>query len=275
MTERWTYQRTVELANEIIGQYDAPLTIRQIYYRLVANHGLPNNRSSYNGMDQKLTRAREIGDIDYTRIEDRHRQVLETNGVYEDSEDFYDSLKNYLSNFDYSLSIWNDQPVHVEVWIEKDALSRLIWDIAREYQVTVCPSRGYGSFSYLKKAIDDRFTDDKETIILDFRDHDPSGLQMTEDLERRMVEYSGREVTVKRIALNIDQVRAYDLPPNPVKRADSRTPRYAAQYGSHCWELDALPPDALQDLVRQTILQHIDRRKCQATKRREKEERDE
>ena len=150
----WTYQRTVELANQIVSQYDTPLTIRQIYYRLVANHGLPNTRSSYNGMDQKLTRAREVGDIDYTRIEDRHRQVLETNGFYEDSEDFYNSLKNYLSNFDYTLSVWNDQPVYVEVWVEKDALSRLIWDIAKEYQVTVCPSRGYGSFSYLKKAID-------------------------------------------------------------------------------------------------------------------------
>ena len=161
----------------------------------------------------------------------------------------------------------------MEVWVEKDALSRLIWDIAKEYQVTVCPSRGYGSFSYLKKAIDNRFSDEKETIILDFRDHDPSGLQMTDDLGRRMVEYSGREVPVKRIALNIDQVRAYDLPPNPVKQADSRTPRYATQFGSECWELDALPPDVLQSLVRETITEHIDGKKWQATKGREEKER--
>jgi hypothetical protein len=81
---------------------------------------------------------------------------------------------------------------------------------------------------------------------------------MTVDLRRRAEKYAGRPVSVTRVALNIDQVRKYGLIPNPTKAADSRAKRYREQFGDECWELDALPPDVLRSIVRQSIESFID-----------------
>jgi hypothetical protein len=102
-------------------------------------------------------------------------------------------------------------------------------------------------------------TVDKPIVLLDFRDHDPSVLQMTEDLRTRFGKYAkDQELEVKRIALTIDQVKKHSLIPNPTKRADSRSANYVAEYGDQCWELDAIPPDELQRLVASSIEQYID-----------------
>jgi hypothetical protein len=126
-------------------------------------------------------------------------------------------------------------------------------------------------------AVDDRYAAvDKPIVILDFRDHDPSGIQMTEDLQTRFDRYSdGEEIEVKRVALTIEQVRKYTLVPNPTKRVDSRSPRYVAEFGDQCWELDAILPDELQRLVTATIEQHIDKERWKADLEREAAERKE
>ena len=99
-------------------------------------------------------------------------------------------------------------------------------------------------------------------MILHFADHDPSGLDMTRDLRRRFEEYANAagfdgEIEVERVALTIEQVKKWDLPPNPTKRADARTPAYMAEYGDACLELDAVPPDELRQLIREAIVQHM------------------
>ena len=130
------------------------------------------------------------------------------------------------------------------------------------FRVHVCPSRGYSSYTYIKRvAVDGRFSkvpDAKKIVILDFRDHDPSGIQMTEDLQTRFLRYSDRSIAVKRIALTISQVRKYELIPNPTKIADSRTARYRESFGDKCWELDAIEPQELQEIVRHAIAARIE-----------------
>jgi hypothetical protein len=109
-------------------------------------------------------------------------------------------------------------------------------------------------------AVEDRFVDvEKPIVILDFRDHDPSGLQMTEDLQNRFSRYGGdKDIAVERIALTIDQVREHNLAPNPTKRADPRSPKYVEEFGDECWELDAIEPDELQSIVRGAVERYID-----------------
>jgi hypothetical protein len=254
----------VQAVNATLAEYDFPLTLRQIYYRLVASGLIPNKRSAYNQLSKTLVKARENGEVDDTRIEDRARQVLKGKGGFDDPDQFVDAMKSWFKSAGerYNADLWADQPVFVEVWVEKDALSRVIAQAAEPYRVTICPSRGYSSYTYIKRmAIDDRFSDvDKPIIILDFRDHDPSGIQMTEDLEKRLVNYGeGLDIEVKRIALTIDQVNEYKLIPNPTKLADPRSQAYVVQYGDQCWELDAIEPRELQRIVKAAIEKHIDR----------------
>ncbi|MDE1767269.1 MAG: hypothetical protein KGI27_13510 [Thaumarchaeota archaeon] len=121
------------------------------------------------------------------------------------------------------------------------------------------PSRGYSSFTKVYEAINKRFSlyGDRPITILHFSDHDPSGLNMTEDIQSRLYRY-GSHAKVKRIALTYTQVRQFGLEPMPTKMSDSRWREYSIQYGNQCWELDALPPNELQNIIRDAIKGHVD-----------------
>ncbi|MGQ0595332.1 MAG: hypothetical protein ACT4QB_22635 [Gammaproteobacteria bacterium] len=94
--------------------------------------------------------------------------------------------------------------------------------------------------------------------VLHLGDHDPSGLDMTRDLRDRLSQYARSEVDVRRVALNMDQVEAFQPPPNPAKESDKRFKTYRREYGDQCWELDALPPEELARLTREAIEEDID-----------------
>jgi hypothetical protein len=81
---------------------------------------------------------------------------------------------------------------------------------------------------------------------------------MTRDLEVRATKYAETFIPVHRIGLNIDQVQAHHLAANPTKTADRRAEPYIKRFGNFCWELDALPPDVLREMVRTAIEAFID-----------------
>ena len=94
-------------------------------------------------------------------------------------------------------------------------------------------------------------------------DHDPSGIDMTRDITDRLNLF-GAHATVRRIALNRDQVEQYNPPPNPAKLTDSRAVDYISTHGEYSWELDALDPATLDALVTSTILEYRDERQWDA-----------
>ena len=71
-------------------------------------------------------------------------------------------------------------------------------------------------------------------------------------------EFTGRIAHIERIALNMDQVDQYKPPPNPTKQKDTRSNDYIKRFGGSSWELDALDPRVIGDLVRDTILKYRD-----------------
>ena len=253
------YQQIVEAVNKIIAEYSVKLTVRQIYYRLVSPpfQIIPNTQTAYKGFDKILTRAREKEDVDWQRIEDRARRTIGGEGsCFEDPFEYVDWLSNENSSKYYSKYFWEDQPQYIEVWVEKDALASIFDQACEDYRVVIFPSRGYSSFTKVMEACQ-RFPGDKTIKILHFTDHDPSGLDMTADIEKRFEEYYG-EVEIERVALTIEQVKMLDLPPNPTKSADARTPKYEAQYGSGCWELDSVPPNTLSQWIKEAVENEID-----------------
>jgi hypothetical protein len=56
----------------------------------------------------------------------------------------------------------------------------------------------------------------------------------------------------------MDQVEQYGPPPNPAKETDSRFQGYVTRYGHECWELDALDPAVIADLIRAEVRALID-----------------
>jgi hypothetical protein len=257
------YRDLVNTVRQVIAEYPGlRLTIRQIYYRLVSPpyQIFANTPRNYKNLVAMLTKARERDDIDWRSIEDRRRGTIGGESGYSSPEAFIriwagDVMRN-LDRY-YARRRWSTQPKYVEVWVEKEALASLFEQAAGRWGVIVFPTVGYSSLTMFMEAVSRFSKIEKPIVILDFRDHDPSGLDMTRDVEDRLTSYGGK-VQVKRVALTIDQVRRLNLAPNPTKKADTRTPRYLQQYGDQCWELDAYPPNLLSQLVAESIQSEVD-----------------
>lgn len=245
------YRGLVQAVNDVMAGYDMQLTLRQIYYRLVSAGMIANTRSDYNQLSSQLVTARENGDIDDSRIADRTRRIED---VSFDSPDAFLGYCEAILKQNYLHRFWTSQPVYCEVWVEKDALSQVLANAVYPFNTIVAPSRGYSSYSYLRDAAHriHRYADGKPTVILHFADHDPSGLDMSRDLQDRLSRF-GTSAEVQRIGLTHPQVEHYSLVPNPAKMADTRAAGYVAQYGNQCWELDAIPPDELVRLCRDAV----------------------
>lgn len=257
------YKETISIVNEIISQYGIKLTVRQIYYRLISDpyNLFENTGSKYKQFDKMLVVARERREVDYTKIEDRTREALGGDFGYDNPQEFLRSEIDYLKNCwqDYKMEIWTDQDYKLEIWVEKDALTNLINQVAKDFRVLVFPSRGYSSFTKIMECLERlEGYSDKKRVVLHLIDHDPSGLDMTRDLEKRLSAYGGDSIQIKKIGLTYDQVEKFNLRPNPVKKSDTKAENYINQFGPDCWELDALPPLELQNLVVESIKEYID-----------------
>lgn len=114
--------------------------------------------------------------------------------------------------------------------------------------------------------------DDKDSYIIHLGDHDPSGIDMIRDIKARL-EMLGARVTVQRIALNLNQITQYSPPPNPAKVTDSRSNSYIQQYGNESWELDALDPSIIKDLIKDAVNDLTDFDLLYAARSRETDER--
>lgn len=266
----------IQIANEIIEEYQSlgyTLTLRQLYYRFVAGGYIANKDTEYKRLGDVVQKARYAGLIDWDAIEDRTRNV-HSNSHWETPHSIVRAAAH-----SYALDKWADQPYRVEVWVEKEALAGIVAQVAQELDVNYLACRGYMSASEMRVAAQ-RLMDcqpDQAPIILHLGDHDPSGIDMTRDIEDRLrefCEYDGWDCPrVRRIALNMDQVLAYNPPPNPAKLTDSRCTGYMERFGNESWELDALPPNDLADLIRTNVLRFRDEELWAAQLAREEEER--
>ena len=253
-------QNLIDIANSILGEYAAQgfeLTLRQLYYQFVSRDLISNSEKSYSNLGNVISRAREAGLIDWDHITDRGRKVSRR-PHWDDGEDFLKSVANQ-----FCLDLWHDQEVRCEVWVEKDALSQIAEQAARPWDVPVLANKGYISASAAWEAAHDRFLNHEcnHWVIIHLGDHDPSGIDMTRDLQERLRTFccpynedqESTHVDVNRIALNMDQIEEYGPPPNPAKQTDSRFKDYEAQFGEESWELDALEPNVLVTLIQETI----------------------
>lgn len=249
--------KIIDQANHIIGEYAAQgynLTLRQLYYQFVARDLLQNTQKEYKRLGSIINDARLAGLIDWNHITDRTRN-LHSLPHWSSPTDIVQACANQ-----YRIDKWQTQKVRIEVWIEKEALAGVFERVCDELQVPFFSCRGYTSQSEMWVAGQRlrQFIRQMQTpIILHFGDHDPSGIDMTRDITDRLALFMGG-VQLHRLALNMEQVEEYQPPPNPAKITDSRAEGYIATYGDESWELDALEPDVLADLVRDFVCEYRD-----------------
>ena len=122
--------------------------------------------------------------------------------------------------------------------------------------MTLNVGRGYDGWDSIRNAAE-RYGDGSGTAVLYFGDHDPSGEDMLRSLEVRLAHFDCRPELLK-IALTLEDVRRYDLPPNPTKSTDTRQAAYVDRHGDKCWELDALPPPVLRERIVAALQERMD-----------------
>jgi hypothetical protein len=275
----------INKANKLIASYRAQgysLTLRQLYYQFVARDLIPNNMNSYKRLGNIINDGRLAGMIDWNAITDRTRSLTKSPAWTSPAEILNSAIEQYR------IDRWAGSPVYVEVWVEKDALSDVVEQACASYDIPSFACRGYVSQSamyeaaqrIIEKADDfERMTGAvQEAYIIHLGDHDPSGIDMTRDIQDRLSLFNAY-VEIDRIALNMDQVDQYNPPPNPAKLTDSRVGGYISQFGNSSWELDALEPSVITNLVQRKITfymdeeirdKHIAQEKAQRKEMREK-----
>jgi hypothetical protein len=281
----------VKMANTIIASYQAQglrLTLRQLYYQFISERiegcafpnswidaeyntkqGLqPNTKNTvknYKRLGGILSDGRLAGLIDWDAIEDRVR-VPKTQAEWDSITDL---LRSAFAA--YRLPRWKGQECYCELWVEKDALAGVLEPMAHEFHVTLMVNKGYSSQSAMYEAAK-RFIEHEEngqtSILYYLGDHDPSGEDMVRDIRDRLHLF-GSNVRVQKLALTMDQVQEYNPPPNPAKMSDSRAAKYVDKHGSDSWEVDALPPEVMHQIIRDAFSEVIDTDKMDAIKERE------
>lgn len=239
----------IELVNQVVDEYSAQgyeLTLRQVYYQLVARGYIPNNERSYKNVGSLINDGRLAGLIDWHSVTDRTRNLR--------SESHWDTPADVIASarYSYNLDKWKGQPNYVEVWVEKDALVDIVGQACSPLDTPYFSCRGYTSQSEMWSAAQ-RFIRQKQRkkrIIIHLGDH--SGIDMTRDIQERL-EMFGADVFVKRVALTMNQIQTYNPPPNPAKITDSRASKYIDQFGDESWELDALEPKVITDLIKKQV----------------------
>lgn len=257
-------RETLEKANEIINHFEAlgfDLTLRQLYYQFVARDLIPNTERSYKNLGNLINKGRLAGLIDWNSIVDRTREVRAMNHWTSPDQIIQSSADQYR------IDKWFDQSNYVEVWVEKDALIGVIEPICQKLDIDCFSCRGFTSQSAVWRA-SNRFTarlnhlNREKVIVLYLGDHDPSGLDMDRDLQERFWLFEDPKLTnrvkLRRIALSMDQIQLYSPPPNPTKLTDSRASKYISAHGDSSWELDALDPTVIADLIGETVGEYRD-----------------
>ncbi|HCG6305613.1 TPA: hypothetical protein NJ145_004162 [Vibrio parahaemolyticus] len=252
----------VSIAQSIIEDYQREgytLTLRQLYYQFVARDLIENSERSYKNLGTVITKARMAGLLDWEAIEDRNREHKEF-WFQEDETSVIERLPNYIQ-FDQ----WDRQPFYVEVWVEKEALGNVVSRACDPYLVPHMSCKGYLSASEAWRAgkrYEQKLYDGKRCVLIHLGDHDPSGIDMTRDNRDRIDLFTRipQEVEVVRLALNRDQIDQFNPPPNPAKITDSRAKEYIKRFGSTSWELDALEPQVMTEMIQSEIDKYIDER---------------
>ena len=261
----------IQKVNQIINEYHAmgyDLTLRQIYYQLVARDIIPNNERSYKNLGNLVSDGRLAGLIDWTAIIDRTRN-LEKNSHWNSPADIIEVCAQT-----FQFDKWEGQQTYMEVWVEKDALKGVVGKTCEELDIPYFSCRGYVSQSEMWEAAKrlSKQHQERGIYIIHLGDHDPSGRDMSRDVHERLKLFDCYPY-FERIALNMEQIEKYGPPPNPTKVTDSRANGYIADFGHKCWELDALRPEVIDSLIREAVAGVLDMELFEDMKKKEQEAR--
>lgn len=249
--------RDVEHVLAEYGDY-LPLTVRQIFYRLVASFDYPKDERAYNRLAEAMVRARRARMVDFDLIRD-DGVVTVPGDYYAGPEDFWDATGKRING--YRRDRQEGQPVRIELWCEAAGMLEQLSRVAARYSVPVYSAGGFVSLTGVRGIAERALDRLAPTILLHVGDLDPSGESIFEAMAADAAAFVEADRSIQtlriepvRVALTSEQVSEHGLPTAPAKLTDGRS---ASWEGETC-QLEALPPDLLARIVEGAIRENVD-----------------
>ncbi len=242
-----------------------PMTVRQVFYQATVHGLVEKAESGYTKVQTDLTLMRRSGALPYSWLADNTRWQRKPRTFNSVEQALRETAQLYRKN------LWRDADAYVEVWLEKDALSGVLWPITSMYDVPLMVARGYASLSFLHSAAEAISELDVPAHIYHLGDFDPSGVNAGEKIEETLRELApDAEIYFERIAVTPAQIQAWNLPTRPTKTTDARAKNFGSTTSV---ELDAIEPNRLRQLVQEAIERHLPPHQFETLKAAEESER--
>ena len=252
-------RQLLEQVSTVFGQYEdfLPLTVRQVFYRLVGSFGYEKTEQAYARLAEALVRARRARLVPFGHLRDDGVVVAQTRW-YQDERDFMESFAEEAKS--YQRDLQQGQKYQIELWSESAGMLPQLASVANAFSVPVYSASGFGSLSAVRQIVE-RAQEWDRLVVLHVGDYDPSGESifeaMTTDAQAFLEEdrlLASQEIIPVRVALTAEQVARHGLPTAPAKASDSRSRRWD---GETC-QLEALAPSDLARIVRGAIVAYLD-----------------
>jgi hypothetical protein len=226
----------------------SPMTVRQVFYQATVRGIVEKSEGGYDKVQSDLVKMRRDGELPYGWLVDNTRWQRKPRTFDGVGEALNETARLYCK------ALWADADCYVEIWLEKDALSGVLYPITSLYDVPLMVARGYASLSFLHSAAEYINQLDVSAYIYHLGDFDPSGVNAAQKIEEALRELApDADISFERVAVTPKQIAAWNLPNRPTKQSDSR----ARSFGNFSVELDAIEPNQLRDLVRAVIEEHL------------------
>jgi len=262
---RRTNAELAELHDVIMDvcEVDHPLSVRSVFYRVMSAGAVEKSEKAYSAVQREVLKLRRRGELPYEWIADGTRWHIK--------QPSWDTVEDALADAaaSYRRALWQDQPVYVEVWSEKEAISSIVSPITDRWDVPLMIARGFASESFLWSTANTISRQGKPAVVYQLGDHDPSGVAAWEHVQNKLREFAPKiDITFERLAVTESQIIEHNLPTRPTKNTDSR----ARSFIGDSVEVDAIPTSILRPIVEDAITSWIDTRALAVTQLIEEEE---
>jgi 5S rRNA maturation endonuclease (ribonuclease M5) len=262
--------KLIGLVRKLITKYKGrKLTLRQIFYQLVAKRIIPNNLRAYKNLSYLIAKARKNEDLPWDVMRNHTRFIIKENS-WPNYKDFTKKIEKI-----YRKSKLANQRNYIEIWIEKDSLREWFEPITKEFDIPLIICRGYPSITTLYEASKRLKEIQKPIHILYFGDFDPSGEDIFRAIKERLIKdfkINPKKLHIKKVALTLKDVKQYKLPPAPTKATDSRSRKFIKKFGNFAVELEALPVRVLEQKIKRSIKSLLNWKQFQKDLKKEKQE---
>ena len=254
LVETGLQRKTLPLAGVVaeLAAERSPDTVRGIMYAVVSVGWLPDtSRKSYMRVQRILDRLRKLRIIPFHWITDNVRNTIKPSS-WSGLADFTETVRDA-----YRMDFWARLPEYVEIIVEKDTVAGRVTTVTEEYDVRLHPLRGYSSTSFTHAIASQWDSIEKPITCYYVGDHDPSGRDIERAIQAGLAEFSDREFTWRRLAVEPAHFEEYNIIPLAPKKKDCLYRAFVDEWGERCAEVEAIPAPALREMVRDAIEGHI------------------